>query len=78
MFILVLNPISLTEERYNKTHEQTRKIIECTFGTRKHSKKLTTTLLIIAAVAVLHNISREKKLGDLIDNDDIISLTILL
>ncbi|KAJ8915705.1 hypothetical protein NQ315_000639 [Exocentrus adspersus] len=63
----ILNPLRPEENRYNEAHIRTRNIIERTFGIWKRQFlalaydlrcKLNTSLIIIVATAVLHNIAR--------------------
>lgn len=66
LFTPVRNPQNRAEERYNKAHIATRNTVERLNGiikrrfsclSRKLATKLSTTLLIISACAVLHNIA---------------------
>lgn len=61
----VLNPVSQSERNYNLSHKRTRNIIERLFGVWKKrfpclrrglTTKLNTSVLIICAAAILHNI----------------------
>lgn len=63
----VLNPVTRAEERYNSSHRRTRNIVERCFGIWKRrfpclrrvlSTKIETSVAIICAVAVLHNMAR--------------------
>uniref|UniRef100_A0A2S2NJD8 DDE Tnp4 domain-containing protein n=1 Tax=Schizaphis graminum TaxID=13262 RepID=A0A2S2NJD8_SCHGA len=63
----LLNPLTASEKKYQKSQIGTRNIIERVFGILKRRfpalalgirTKLTTTMAIIVAAAVLHNILR--------------------
>src|SRR5258705_8722903 len=62
----IRNPTSQPEQRFNNALSTTRMPVECMFGmwkrrfaclTQKLRTKLTTSLTIIVACAVLHNIA---------------------
>lgn len=64
----VLNPTTQPERNYNVAHKRTRNIIERCFGVwkqrfpclrRRLMTKLQTSVAIICALAVLHNIARQ-------------------
>lgn len=75
----LLNPRSEAERRYNTAHRRTRCVIERCFGVLKrrfpclHSgmrTALRNTLVIIVAVAALHNFALMQREGDMDDDDD--------
>lgn len=62
----ILNPITIGESNYNAAHIQTRNTVERTFGVWKRRfaclslglrTKLSTTVQVIVATAVLHNMA---------------------
>jgi len=65
---LLPNPVSSKEKRFNSSFNTTRNFIERTFGIWKRKfpcllhlrTKLNTSLIIIVATAVLHNITRRR------------------
>ncbi|XP_039287880.1 putative nuclease HARBI1 [Nilaparvata lugens] len=76
----LLHPANEAERRYNNAHIQTRNTIERAFGVWKRRfpclsiglrTKIQTTLMIITATAVLHNIAIQQKEQPLMDNDEV-------
>lgn len=74
-----LNPTTIEEKRYNIAHSKTRCIIERLFGVWKRRfpclqmglrTQLETTMAIIVACAICHNIATEH--GDYIDADEVV------
>lgn len=69
LMVPIRNPITNAQKRYNGAQIKTRNTIERTFGVWKrrfpclnHLRlKLSTSLVVIIAVAVLHNICRYEK-----------------
>lgn len=67
MLTPVINPQTPSEQNYNRAHIRTRNIVERVFGVWKRrfpclrrvlQTKLETSIAIICATAVLHNIAR--------------------
>lgn len=74
----LLRPQTAAEQRYNRSHKTTRGIIEHLFGLVKRRfhclhiplrTKLETSLVIIVAVFILHNIAVERNEPELDDSD---------
>lgn len=73
------NPTTPGEKLYNESHIRTRNIIERMFGVWKRRfpvlaygcrLKLSTTLIVIVATCVLHNIARQMGMADPSGSDD--------
>lgn len=74
----VLRPESAAEVRYNIAHKKTRVIVEQLFGVLKRRfpclhyglrTKLSTTVAIICATAVLHNLCIRNNLDGVFDEE---------
>ncbi|XP_046387355.1 putative nuclease HARBI1 [Ischnura elegans] len=80
LYTPLANPMTAPERRYNVAHIATRCIVERTFGVWKRGfpclsmklrTKLQTTVKIVSACAILHNIARLQRddLPDIAVND---------
>ncbi|XP_018307769.1 putative nuclease HARBI1 [Mycetomoellerius zeteki] len=74
----VLKPETESEVRYNIAHKKTRVIVEQLFGSWKRRfpclyyglrTKLSTSVAIICATAVLHNVCIKHNLGEIIEEE---------
>ncbi|CAH1976702.1 unnamed protein product [Acanthoscelides obtectus] len=74
----VINPVTESEENYNRAHIRTRNIVERVFGVWKRrfpclrrilQTKEETSIAIICATAILHNIARN--LNDVFEENEL-------